>query len=203
MKGCSKKNASKDLSVRSLADYVKILNKYPSHDFFFRGENDLFSEREAGAFRGHSGGWEDKYRDFTDIVYDFYAETAYRLNDAKKNNFLAFSQHYGIPTNLIDVSSSPLTALFFACSGKSPEGYVYLFDNEFIDVTPIIMAASEKNFVELMLEKDMFTISAFFKEMHRFEMLYPKRFRDLFNHLVADMKHYLNETSEKENPIKK
>lgn len=32
---------------------------------------------------------------------------------------MAFCQHHGIPTNLVDVSYSPLVALFFACDGKS------------------------------------------------------------------------------------
>ena len=203
MREYSKKNTAKDLSVKSLDEYVKLLNQYPSRKFFFRGENGLNQEREAGAFREHHGGWIDKYRDFMYMVDNFYSEVSYRINDAEKSHFLAFSQHYGIPTNLIDVSSSPLTALFFACNGDKPEGYVYIFDNEYIDITSIIMKNPKKNFIELMLEKDSHTISAFINEIRRFESLYPKTFYTLFDNLVSDMKHYLGHSLDKANPIKK
>lgn len=203
MKEYSKKSNVKDLFVKSLDEYVKLLNHYPSREFFFRGENGSYPEREAGAFREHHGGWVEKYRDFMEMVNNFYKEVSYRIDNAEKSHFLAFSQHYGIPTNLIDVSTSPLTALFFACNGNKPEGYVYIFDKEYIDITPIIMRNPKTNFIELMLEKDAYTISAFINEMHRFETLYPKTFITLYDNLILDIKHYLSLSLDKSNPIKK
>lgn len=59
------------------------------------------------------------------MIYDMsHVHTAFhdrvigQLSSDEKKYFLAFCQHHGIPTNLVDVSYSPLVALFSACDGK-------------------------------------------------------------------------------------
>ena len=79
----------------------------------------------------------------------------------------------------------------------------YKDDNECIDITPIITKNPKTNFIELMLNKDSYTISAFINEIHRFESLYPKTFHTLYDNLISDMKHYLGQSLDKSNPIKK
>lgn len=191
MKEFSKKDHTKEKSVKSLDEFVRLLNRYPSSDYFFRGENGYYNEREASAFRGHHGGWKSEYRDFMDTIDAYYSEVSYRLGEAEKSHFLAFSQHHGIPTNLVDVSKSPLTALYFACSGDDSEGYVYLFDNEHIDITSMIKHNPRRNFVELILEKDQYVISEFMEQIEKFEQRFPKSFLSLFDCLISDLKHYL------------
>lgn len=47
-------------------------------------------------------------------------------------DILAKLQHFGFPTRLLDVSSNPLVALYFACSDKNEmenDGAVYIFPN--------------------------------------------------------------------------
>lgn len=42
--------------------------------------------------------------------------------------WLSLAQHYGQPTRLLDISSDPLVALYFACQGgASSDGYVWLY----------------------------------------------------------------------------
>jgi len=189
MKEFSKKGKTKDITVKSLDEYVKVLAGYPSKSFFFRGENGFYREREASAFRESKEG--GKFQDFLSVVNDFYSEIAYRLGDVEKAHFLAFSQHHGIPTNLIDVSTSPLFALYFACYGKESEGYVYMFDDEFIDITSIMVNNPKENFVSLILENDEIAIAEFCNKMCRFEENHQTRFFELFDCLISDIKHLI------------
>jgi hypothetical protein len=194
----SKKGNIKGKTANSLSSYIKLLKNYPGDTFFFRGENSFYAEREAGAFRdypkdsdGNNNLWTATWSGFTDLVNSFYKEVAYRLDEVERKAFLAFSQHYGIPTNLIDVSSSPLTALYFACSGNSPDGYVYVFDNDNIDITDLIENAPTSNFIELMTKRDSFAIAEFKRLMISYVNKFPKSFNILYNLLIDDIKHYL------------
>lgn len=43
-------------------------------------------------------------------------------------DLLALLQHYGIPTRLLDVTSNPLVALYFATSINEEDGEVFAFE---------------------------------------------------------------------------
>lgn len=74
----------------------------------------------------------------------------YRLPNIFKSDLipidlLALLQHYGIPTRLLDVTSNPLVALYFAASGIQSDGEVFAFEYNDSDLTnyPIINAIAE------------------------------------------------------------
>ena len=61
-----------------------------------------------------------------DILREFQAEACYIFRDIPTGEdeyfykWAEYAQHFGVPTRLLDWTSNPLVALFFACnSGKS------------------------------------------------------------------------------------
>ena len=73
----------------------------------------------------------------------------------QKDNFVAFSQHHGIPTNLLDFSTSPLVSLFFSCYGNESdnrEGYVYFINKmKLININEDLI---ECNILQMLLDQD-------------------------------------------------
>lgn len=77
----------------------------------------------------------------------------YKLPTVFSNNLapidlLALLQHHGIPTRLMDVTSNPLVALYFACSssdGKEADGEVVVFKDNQYDIAnyPVYNAIAE------------------------------------------------------------
>jgi len=80
-----------------------------------RGENGLIVSEDVAAKR------REKLREYLTIrlaAYGFDFQSLDNLERAWKELFVA--QHYGVPTQLLDFTRNPMTALFFACE-QSPE----------------------------------------------------------------------------------
>ncbi len=109
----------KDITITSVADYLAQLNisdstNIISSDFaistVWRGQSDNKWDIVPSACRNAS--WFKNER-------NYYLEML-RMNPEEFNDFselecLEKMQHYGIPTRLLDFSTNPLVALFFAC----------------------------------------------------------------------------------------
>ena len=91
------------LRAHSLYDYIKILKEKNLLDAYFRGESRKYTNIAASCYRDN---FNDSDRSIIDEMIDeYFYEVSAQLSDIEKSNFISYSQHHGLPTNLIDITS--------------------------------------------------------------------------------------------------
>ncbi len=103
---------------------------------FYRGENMDYGETACVAMAIRDATNYDTYQNRVDFFERKIRESA--LLD-KPDVLIPFAQHSGLATKLLDITSNPLVALYFACqqANDNSDGYVYIFD-DYADATNIL-----------------------------------------------------------------
>lgn len=141
--------------IDSIEDYIKCVLKLSSsyYELAFRGEPNIYSDTIASVFRTNSNSYIPDM-----LKKEYYREIGHSLMSLEQENFLSYSQHHGLPTELLDITKIPLYALYFACS-ENPESQIgivhiynieqaldlsslttnYSFNNQIFDINKYIM----------------------------------------------------------------
>lgn len=136
--------------VASLGEYIDIIKKYNLRNQYFRGENQKYPNISSSLIRGYTPK-EDHYGlvdIYSNHLTSYYQEVGYELDKMQEENFLAFAQHHGLKTNLIDFTTAPLIALYFACEREKYDvdcGFVYvLYEEDTVDASAFLRKYSMK-----------------------------------------------------------
>lgn len=131
-----------NIKISTLEEFIKVMGELSEVRWYFRGESKDYGESKnlASGYRWIKAN-NKVFMDLLNLRKEFFREVGSKLSLKEIENFIAYSQHHGLPTELLDITLNPLVALYFACESNSGEdGYVYLFNN-----TPYNMLSDIKN----------------------------------------------------------
>ena len=186
----------KVIEIGSLSEYIKYVTDNNLKNFISRGENRKFENITASAFR------YSKPLIFYEQIDEFYNIIGNDITDMQKDNFVAFSQHHGIPTNLVDFSRSPLVSLFFACYGANQgnnSGYVYFVDSSrLINIDETLI---NKNILQMLLDFDSSVLPIIIK-LYQYTDTHAKEIKHIISSFISKLEDNDNTRKKYENVIK-
>lgn len=131
-----------------------IIENNTTGTLLFRGQANIDFPMDASIFRNNMISKE------TALINDLILQEPYEFgNHMTDFEQLVKMQHYGLPTRLIDVTTNPLIALYFACSDKTCEDK----DGEILILIESLQRPTEKQvqYFAALAEYDGKSIEAF------------------------------------------
>jgi hypothetical protein len=169
-------------AVESLSDFLKASgdwhNKYSEPDtgmlsnLWYRGVSEPFDYQAPGVYRkafteramklSSGKDLEDKrLRLERDMISNFRTAGAAFLSNYSEAEMYFSAQHFGMPTRLLDWSTNPLAALFFACEEhEDKDGFVYAMNSTKVIPDDATKRNGEKLWPSVMLMRNPIVESA-------------------------------------------
>ena len=132
-------SAPGDGEISQVQDLLRIIKKiipdatrHAHIRWWFRGQSDWAWALRPAVYRSGfpAKDEDDRLRTEQHLTQDFRVESAgLRVGHDENADLYFLQQHYGMPTRLLDWSTSPLAALFFAvCENRASDGGFYAMD---------------------------------------------------------------------------
>ncbi len=108
-----------------IRDFIEVLEQKGRRQSLYRGQPNVNWKLVPSIYRPKARGIHNP-----DILNDWKSRASRFASPMPINDteWLVLAQHYGLATNLLDWTTSPLVALFFACDGddqKKSDGCVW------------------------------------------------------------------------------
>lgn len=161
--------------VGSYLNEVLKLEFGESEEVFYRGHSDFRYELTPSIYRKSvEGNFRYRQNESEMIKELLTVQPAEFMGDRYMLDKLVRMQHYGLPTRLLDVTTNPLIALYFACSSiksengvevdgnviimKTPKNQIKFFDSDTVSCIANLSRLPEhqKKLLDYNLEKDLF-----------------------------------------------
>lgn len=158
-----------------VAKILKKLNEYElisnDHAIFFRGHSNKDYKLEPYIYR--DGIIKNEHIIFKELLLrcpqDFeYCKTTFE--------FLVKMQHYSLPTRLLDITTNPLIALYFACQSKSkndaelivfkvPKSSIKYYDSDTVSILSNLSRISYDFWITPNIDTDLMFLDDGYDEM--------------------------------------
>ena len=153
----------KKFEITNLISFMEVLQEITSNgsEFFFRGEGAKYKKPLLA-----SGYRKTQFQNYLiEARRDYFREIAYMLDSDSRENFIAYSQHHGLPTELLDITENPIVALYFACENDiDSDGIIYAISNDLNIADPLTSKVYNNEDDIVSINIDMKEIGSHFQE---------------------------------------